>query len=89
VKAVRDHLAGLLRGGAVVRVSGDLFYTAETLDGLRKKLSAWLGEKGSIIPSEFRELTGLSRKFLIPLLEHFDSEKLTIRVGEKRVLRRR
>jgi selenocysteine-specific elongation factor len=88
-KAVRDQLALLVRSGAVRRVSGDLFYTVQALDGLRDKLSTWLAEKGSIIPSEFRELTGLSRKFLIPLLEYFDSEKLTIRVGEKRLLRRR
>jgi len=48
-----------------------------------------LREKGEITPPEYRELTGLSRKFLIPLLEHFDSEKVTIRVGDKRVLRRK
>ncbi|WP_261974677.1 SelB domain-containing protein [Geobacter metallireducens] len=39
-------------------------------------------------PPEFRELTGLSRKFMIPLLEFFDQEKITIRVGDKRILRK-
>jgi selenocysteine-specific elongation factor len=33
-------------------------------------------------------MTGLSRKFMIPLLEYFDQEKVTIRVGDKRVLRK-
>jgi len=88
-KGVRDNLALLTRNGAVVRVSGDLFYAAEVLDGLREKLLTRLQEKGEITPPEYRELTGLSRKFLIPLLEHFDAEKLTIRVGDKRVLRKR
>jgi len=88
-KVVRDNLALLVRGGAVLRISNELFYDAATLDGLREKLLAKLREQGGITPAEFRELTGLSRKFLIPLLEYFDSEKLTIRVGEKRVLRRR
>jgi len=88
-KVVRDNLAQLVRSGAVLRVSNDLFYDAGTLGGLRENLQARLRERGEITPAEFRELTGLSRKFLIPLLEHFDSEKLTIRVGEKRVLRRR
>ncbi len=88
-KSVRDNLALLTRSGAVARVSSDLFYGADVLDGLREKLVTHLKEKGEITPPEYRDLTGLSRKFLIPLLEHFDSEKLTIRVGDKRVLRKK
>ncbi len=88
-KAVRDNLALLTRNNSVVRISSDLFYAAPALDGLREKLLARLKEKGEITPPEYRDLTGLSRKFLIPLLEHFDSEKLTIRVGDKRVARKR
>jgi selenocysteine-specific elongation factor len=37
----------------------------------------------------FKELTGQSRKFVIPLAEYFDREKVTLRVGDERVLRRR
>ena len=88
-KSVRDNLALLTRGGQIVRISSDLFYSATALDGLREKLVELLREKGEITPPEYREQTGLSRKFLIPLLEHFDSEKITIRVGDKRVLRRK
>lgn len=88
-KAVRDNLALLTRNNSVVRISSDLFYAAPALDSLREKLLARLKEKGEITPPEYRDLTGLSRKFLIPLLEHFDSEKLTIRVGDKRVARKR
>ena len=88
-KSVRDNLALLVRNGNVARISSDLFYSAGALNGLREKLVAHLTEKGEITPPEYRELTGLSRKFLIPLLEYFDSEKLTIRVGDKRVARRK
>lgn len=88
-KGVRDNLSLLTRNNDVTRISSDLFYAAEALNGLRDKLVAYLRDKGEITPPEYRELTGLSRKFLIPLLEHFDSEKLTIRVGDKRVLRKR
>jgi selenocysteine-specific elongation factor len=88
-KGVRDNLALLVRNGEVARISSDLFYSAEALNGLREKLMLHLREKGEITPPEYRELTGLSRKFLIPLLEYFDSEKLTIRVGEKRLARKR
>ena len=88
-KAVRTNLALLVRSGFVARISNDLFYGSAILDGLREKLLAHLREKGEITPPEFRDLTGLSRKFLIPLLEHFDGEKLTIRVGDKRLARRK
>ncbi|MBW4053976.1 MAG: selenocysteine-specific translation elongation factor [Proteobacteria bacterium] len=88
-KSVRDNIAILIRNGDAVRISSDLFYASEVLDGLREKLIHHLREKEEITPPEYRELTGLSRKFLIPLLEHFDSEKVTIRVGDKRVLRKR
>jgi selenocysteine-specific elongation factor len=88
-KTVRDNLAQLVRNGQVARISSDLFYSTEALHGLREKMVGYLTEKGEITPPEYRELTGLSRKFLIPLLEYFDSEKLTIRVGDKRVARKR
>jgi selenocysteine-specific elongation factor len=38
--------------------------------------------------AEFKEMAGLTRKHLIPLLEHFDMTKVTLRVGDKRVLRK-
>ncbi len=88
-KGVRDNLALLVRNGSVARLSNDLFYAGIALDVLREKLVTLLREKGEIIPTDFREVSGLSRKFLIPLLEYFDSEKLTIRVGDKRMLRKR
>ena len=88
-KVARDNLALLVRNGEVARISSDLFYSVAALNGLREKLVSHLREKGEITPPEYRELTGLSRKFLIPLLEHFDSEKVTIRVGDKRVARRK
>ncbi|MDD5285916.1 MAG: selenocysteine-specific translation elongation factor [Desulfuromonadaceae bacterium] len=88
-KTARDNLALLIRGGQVVRISADLFYSTASLDRLRETLIVLLRERGEIIPTDYRERTNLSRKFLIPLLEHFDSEKVTIRVGDKRVLRRK
>ncbi|MEI6206396.1 MAG: selenocysteine-specific translation elongation factor [Desulfuromonadales bacterium] len=88
-KTARDYLAPLIRSGQIVRISADLFYHTAALDGLREKLVSLLRARGEIIPTDYREQTNLSRKFLIPLLEYFDSEKITIRVGDKRVLRRK
>lgn len=88
-KTLRDHLARLVRGGTITRISSDLFYAGEPLALLREKLLEQLESTGEITPAEFRDRTGLSRKFLIPLLEYFDREKLTIRVGDRRLARRR
>jgi selenocysteine-specific elongation factor len=87
-KTVLDHLNHLARHGGSVKVKGDLFYAPDPYREIRDKLVAHLKKTGGITPNEFRDLTGLSRKFMIPLLEHFDSEKLTIRVGDKRILRK-
>lgn len=86
---VRQLLSLLAREKRVVQVSSDIYYDSLALDGIRLKLVEHLQQNDGITPSDFREITGLSRKFMIPVLERFDREKLTIRVGEKRILRRR
>jgi selenocysteine-specific elongation factor len=88
-KLALEHLALLVGEGAAVKVKSDIFYTPEALAGIEELLTGYLREKGEISPSEFREITGLSRKFMIPVLEYFDSRKVTIRLGDKRVLRRK
>lgn len=88
-KAVREHLTLLVRQGRAVKVMNDLFYAPGPLQIISETVLGHLRASGEIIPAEFREITGLSRKFMIPLLEYFDSLKLTLRVGAKRVLRKR
>ena len=51
------------------------------------RLVAFLRERKAITTQEFKDLVGATRKHVIPLAEHFDREKVTLRVGEKRVLR--
>lgn len=87
-KEVLEHLNLLVRAGEAVKIKSDLFYARDSLGAIREKLVARLKETGEITPGEFRELTGLSRKFMIPLLEYFDQEKVTIRIGDKRRLRK-
>ncbi|HEX2767741.1 MAG TPA: SelB C-terminal domain-containing protein, partial [Geobacteraceae bacterium] len=88
-KELLEHLKPLLRSGRAIKVKSDIFYAPEPLAGIRELLLKHLEAKGEVTPAEFRELTGLSRKFNIPLLEFFDQEKLTIRVGEKRLQRKK
>jgi selenocysteine-specific elongation factor len=73
--------------GAAVRVSPEIYFEAAAVSVLREKLVAWLRARKEISTQEFKELVGATRKHVIPLAEYFDREKVTLRVGEKRVLR--
>ncbi len=73
--------------GRAVRVSSELWFDAAALAALRQRLVAFLRERKAITTQEFKDLVGATRKHVIPLAEHFDEEKVTLRVGEKRVLR--
>ncbi|MET0692120.1 MAG: SelB C-terminal domain-containing protein, partial [Candidatus Binatia bacterium] len=57
------------------------------IDGLRQTLKNYLLEKHEMSAASFRDLIGSSRKYTIPLLEYFDRNGLTIRVGDIRRLK--
>jgi selenocysteine-specific elongation factor len=86
-KAVEKVIDGLVRAGEIVRVK-ELLFDGAALRGIQEKLVAFLAKRGEVTVPEFKEMTGLSRKYIIPLLEHFDATKVTLRVGDKRVLRK-
>lgn len=78
----------LVRNGVLVKVKDDLLFHRETMDRLQTRLVKFLREKGELGITDFRDLTGgVSRKYMIPLLEYFDAMKVTLRVGDKRRLR--
>ena len=81
-------LKSLAAKGRAVKVSEELWFGAAPLRDLREKLTAHLQRHGSIDAQGFKELTGQSRKFTIPLAEWFDKERVTLRIGDKRVLRK-
>ena len=81
-------LKALGHAGRAAKISEDLWFGAVPLADLRKKLLAHLSAHGSVDAQSFKELTGLTRKFAIPLLEYFDRERVTLRIGDKRVLRK-
>jgi selenocysteine-specific elongation factor len=77
----------LEREGAVVRVTSDMYFLATSIDQLREALRKHLSEKGEMTAASFRDLIGSSRKYTIPLLEFFDRDGLTIRIGDIRRLK--
>ncbi len=86
-KDARDLLKLLADEGRTVRINDSLHLDKDILEKVRTDLKKYLEEKKEITMAEFRDLAKTSRKFAVPLMEYFDSQKLTQRVGDKRVLR--
>jgi selenocysteine-specific elongation factor len=80
----RSLLEILLRERRLVRISGDLVFHRSALDGLRQLLAARRATRFSV--STFKDWTGISRKYAIPLLEYLDREHVTRREGEERLV---
>jgi selenocysteine-specific elongation factor len=100
VPALKDVLAGLkvdkaraqkivtllLRDKVLVKISEDLVFHRDTLADLRKRLAAEKAKSPRIDITRFKDLTGVTRKYAIPLLEYLDREHVTRRVGDERII---
>ena len=80
-------LHGLLKRGLVVKVKVDYFVAADVLAALRTRLRAHFVTELKLTPAHWKAMAAVSRKFSIPLIEYFDAEKLTLRIGDDRKLR--
>ena len=87
-KVVGEVMALLVRDGALLKVSESLYYDTPTMERLKKQVIDFIKTEGEIDAPRFKNLTGLTRKFSIPLLEYLDRIKLTMRIGDVRVLRK-
>jgi selenocysteine-specific elongation factor len=77
----------LLREQVLVRVTTELVLHRSAVERLRQTLSRYRKEKGARLPIPvFKELTGVTRKYAIPLLEYLDRQQVTRRVGDERVI---
>ncbi|HEY6011974.1 MAG TPA: SelB C-terminal domain-containing protein, partial [Nitrospirota bacterium] len=86
-KEARDLLKLLADEGRTVRINDSLHLDRDAVEKVRADLKRHLERNKEITMAEFRDIAKTSRKFAVPLMEYFDSQKLTQRVGDKRVLR--
>jgi len=98
VPALKEVLAGLkvdrvraqkivtllLREKVLVKLSDDLVFHREALAELRRRVAGHKQRSPKMDVAAFKELTGVSRKYAIPLLEWLDRERVTRRVGGQR-----
>jgi selenocysteine-specific elongation factor len=88
-KTAKEVLTLLVNEGLLVKVKEDQYYHRDHLDRLKDELVEFLMTHEEITTPQFKDMTGVSRKYVIPLIEYFDRTQLTIRVGDIRKLRRR
>ena len=76
----------LLRDKVLVKVSDELVFHRTALESLRAVVAARKAQSPKMDVGAFKEMTGVSRKYAIPLLEYMDRERITRRVGNERII---
>ncbi|MCX8006979.1 MAG: selenocysteine-specific translation elongation factor [Coriobacteriia bacterium] len=89
VDVVRRVLTKLVAAGEVVRVAPDMHFDAGAVGEARRRIVAYIREHGSMLAKDARDITGSSRKYVVPLLEYFDAQGVTKREGDSRTLGKR
>ena len=86
-RAAQEILRLMVEDDLLVKVKEDLYFHRPAIEDLKARLVAFLKENGTITTPQFKDMTGASRKYVIPLAEFFDATRVTIRVGDNRQLR--
>jgi selenocysteine-specific elongation factor len=86
--AAAGELPALRRAGRAIRVGPTLHYHPDALAEAERRMRDLADENGEVTIARYRDALNTSRKFAQALLEHFDGEKVTRRVGDAHVLRR-
>ncbi|MFC1820892.1 selenocysteine-specific translation elongation factor [Thermodesulfobacteriota bacterium] len=84
-----EVLEVMVKEGHLIKVKEDLYFHRDVIEDLKNRLITFLKKTGDINTPQFKEMTGASRKYSIPLMEYFDRSQITVRVGDNRVLRKK
>jgi selenocysteine-specific elongation factor len=85
-QVARKILQLMLKENAVVKVAEGTFVDRGALERLVEDVKALKAKSDRLGVKEFKELTGLSRKYAMPLLEYLDGRRVTRRVGDERLI---
>ena len=84
-RQVLEMVSVLQRTGRLVKITPDISLARKSHDALVDQIRAHLHEHGTIDVQALKAMTGLTRKYAVPLLEHLDELQLTRRDGDRRV----
>ena len=80
----RKILLILIKEKTLIKVTEELMFHHSAIEQLRRTLAGYKAGSDRISVPAFKELTGITRKYAIPLLEYLDRERVTRRVGDER-----
>jgi selenocysteine-specific elongation factor len=82
-----ELLAYLQNRGDVVKVNETVVFTTAAYEDMAQRIVKHLESHGTVTVADARTIFGTSRKYVLPLLEYLDQQRITRRVGDDRVLR--
>ena len=86
--ACRSELLSYLQDrGDVIKVNDSVVFTTAAYEDMAGRIVQHLQTNGSVTVADARTIFGTSRKYVLPLLEYLDQQRITRRVGDERVLR--
>jgi selenocysteine-specific elongation factor len=87
-KPLRELLAAMSKSGELVKATPDLYFSRTSFEDATRTILRCIDDKGGMSAQDAKTLLGLSRKYLIPLLEALDKAEVTVRVGDVRKRRK-
>jgi selenocysteine-specific elongation factor len=82
-----ELLAAVISRGAIARLTDSIAFSGAALAEIRRQVVDRIQRNGSISVAEVRDMLDTSRKYALALMEYFDQQRVTRRVGDNRVLR--
>ena len=86
-RAGEELVRALAQSGDIVRVSDDVAFVKDAYESAVAMVKEIIGAGGSVTVAQLRDRMAASRRPVLALLEHLDSQRVTRRVGDARVLR--
>jgi selenocysteine-specific elongation factor len=83
---LQHALRFLIEQGEVVEINSDVILLREASVGMQDAIVAFISNTGPATVGELRQGVGTSRRILVPFLEHLDRERVTRRIGDRRIL---
>ncbi len=85
-KDMEPLVEALIKEGKIIRLNSQFLIHRERYDGLVDQVVDYLDKNGQITLATFRDMTDSSRKIALPILEHFDNNKITLKTGDIRTI---
>jgi selenocysteine-specific elongation factor len=81
-----ELLAAFLERTALVKINEDFFFLKDAYEEIVRMMIAHMRSRGPLSVADVRDMFGMTRKYVLPFLEHLDAKRITRRVGDDRIL---